>query len=62
MFEPLTNDEKIKLEYFKNQETLAQEKSRKTNFQHPNITQDWNRARNELKKYVLELRKKGKHV
>lgn len=61
-YEQLTDDEKIRLEYLKNKETLAQEKSLKTNFQHPNINQDWDRARDELTKYVSELRGKGKHV
>ena len=58
----LTAEEKSHLKFLRNEEHKYQSASQKTNFEHPNINQDWDRARNELKEYVSELRRKGRHI
>lgn len=39
-----------------------QNKSLKTQFKHPNVNQDWDRARRELKEFVNQLRIAGRNV
>ena len=58
----LTPAEKAHLKFLKNEEHKCQEASQRTNFEHPNVNQDWDRARKELKEYVSELRKKGRNI
>tara|TARA_R100000995_G_scaffold70520_1_gene39101 strand:- start:167 stop:355 length:189 start_codon:yes stop_codon:yes gene_type:complete len=58
----LTPFEKTHLKFLKNQEHQYQNESQRTNFEHPNVNQDWDRARRELKEYVKELREKGRNI
>ena len=62
MNKELTLEEKTHLTFLKRQEHQCQIDSQRTSFNHPNINQNWDRARKELKEYVATLRTKGKNI
>ena len=58
----LTPFERAHLKFLKNQEHQCQMEAQKRSFEHPNVNQDWDRARRELKEFVKELREKGRNI
>ena len=58
----LTPAEQAEYKFLSNQEHQAQRKAFETGFYHPNVNQDWDRARKELKDFVAKLQKKGRNV
>ena len=58
----LTAFEAAHLKFLKNQEHNCQAASQRTGFKHPNINQDWDRARRELGDFVRSLRVKGRNI
>ena len=58
----LTPFEKAHLKFLKNQEHQCQREAQRRSFEHPNVNQDWDRSRRELKEYVKELREKGRNI
>ena len=58
----LTPFERAHLKFLKNQEHQCQREAQRRSFDHPNVNQDCDRARRELKEFVKELREKGRNI
>jgi hypothetical protein len=50
------------LRHLRQEVDYYQDESLRTQFRHPNVNQDWDRARRELKEFVTKLRIAGKNV
>jgi len=60
--EKLTPVEEELLRHLRREVDHYQNESLRTQFKHPNVNQDWDRARRELKEFVKQLRIAGKNV
>jgi len=61
MSEELTPAEQAELRFLRGQVDLLQEEMLKSQY-HPNIKNDFWRARKELKEFVYKLRQKGRRI